>query len=236
VGLFARDVADAAWFAQALTGRALALDAGKAAAGGVVGIPDVYPWGEASPNARRAVALGRRALQAEGIDTRPCTLPPAVAAAFEAQAVIQGYEASRCLRREFDEHQDALSPLLRDYLQGMLAITPHAYEDAQRVATKARAAVAAWFDGFDALLLPSAPDEAPLGHASTGPSTFNRAWTLLGLPCVNVPGAVGDHGAPMGLQLVAPFGADARLLQIAERLEQGLGTQLASPAAPAPLS
>ena len=57
----------------------------------------------------------------------------------------------------------------------------------------------------------SAPDEAPPGLASTGDSSFNRLWTLLGVPCVSVPGAVGDHGAPVGLQLVAPHGADAQV-------------------------
>jgi len=71
-------------------------------------------------------------------------------------------------------------------------------------------------------MTPSAPDEAPLGHASTGPSSFNRLWTLLGLPCINVPGAVGEHGAPMGLQLIAPLGTDARLLAVAQRLQDAL--------------
>ena len=43
----------------------------------------------------------------------------------------------------------------------------------------AQAEAELWLSGFDALLTPSAPDEAPEGYASTGTSTFNRAWTLL---------------------------------------------------------
>jgi Asp-tRNA(Asn)/Glu-tRNA(Gln) amidotransferase A subunit family amidase len=72
------------------------------------------------------------------------------------------------------------------------------------------------------LLTPSAPDEPPEGLASTGPSTFNRLWTLLGWPCVNVPGLSGLHGAPMGVQLTGPAGADAQLLALARRLERAL--------------
>lgn len=222
VGLFARDVADVAWFAQALSGRALAVGADEAAAPVIVGVPDAYPWEGPAASARAAVARGCQALHAAGIETRPCSLPLWAGAAFEAHAVIQGFEAWRCLRWERDEHAAALSPVLRDYLQGTQAITAQAYEAAQSVAAQARAQAQAWLQGFDVLMTPSAPDEAPPGLASTGPSSFNRLWTLLGVPCINVPGALGEHGAPMGLQLIAPLGADARLLAVAQRLQNAL--------------
>ena len=234
VGLFARDVADVAWFAQALCGRALADDAGAPALPIVVGVPETYPWDGLSANARAAVALAGHALQASGIAVRPCRLPAWAGAAFKAHAVIQGYEAWRCLSWEFDEHREMLSPLLRDYLQGTRDITATAYEAAQGVATQARVQAQAWWQGFDVLLTPSAPDQAPVGYATTGPSTFNRLWTLLGVPCISVPGLVGDNGAPMGLQLIAPLGADARLLAVARQLEQVLGTCLAGPAVNGP--
>jgi len=225
VGLFARDVADVAWFAQALSGRALAFETGSVAAPAaplVVGVPEAYPWDDLSASARAAMAQACAALAAAGIETRPCTLPPWAGAAFEAHAVIQGYEAWRCLSWEFDVHRAALSPILRDYLQGAQAITAPAYEAAQVVATQARAQAQDWLQGFDVLMTPSAPDEAPLGHASTGAASFNRLWTLLGVPCINVPGALGMQGAPMGLQLIAPLGADARLLMAAQRLQDAL--------------
>ena len=230
VGLFARNVADVAWFAQALCGRALALDEAAPDRPFVVGVPEAYPWAGLSSNAAAAVETASAALQAAGVHIRRFRLPPWAGAAFEAHAEIQGYEAWRCLRWEFDEHPLRLSTLLRDYLNGTRDIGAAAYEAAQALAKQARADTPAWFAGHDALLMPSAPDEAPLGYASTGPSTFNRLWTLLGLPCVSVPGLRGDHGAPMGLQLIAPHGADARLLAVAQRLEQSLGTRLAGQA------
>lgn len=229
VGLFARDVEDVAWFAQALSGRALAIDPNAAQVPTFVGVPETYPWDGYSANARAAVTMAVGALEAAGIETRSCPLPHWASVAFEAHAVIQGYEAWRCLRAEIEEHADHLSPVLRTYLQDSRDITPGAYEAAQTLTATARADAQAWFRDVDVLLTPSAPDEAPLGLASTGPSTFNRSWTLLGLPCINVPGAVGDHGAPMGLQLVAPMGADRRLLAVAHRLQRALGTPLARP-------
>jgi Asp-tRNA(Asn)/Glu-tRNA(Gln) amidotransferase A subunit family amidase len=222
VGLFARDVVDMAWFAQALSGRALAVEAGHDAGTFVVGVPEAYPWEGLSRNASDAVARGTRALQADGIDVRPLALPDWAGAVFEAHAVIQGYEAWRCLGWEWAEHRTLLSPQLRDYLEGTRLIGAQAYEAAQALAAQARAGVSGWLHGFDALLTPSAPDEAPTGHDSTGPSTFNRLWSLLGLPCINVPGALGDHGAPMGLQLIGRLGDDARLLALAQRLQNAL--------------
>lgn len=228
VGLFARDVADVAWFAQALSGRALAISGEAREAPLVVGVPEAFPWEGYSANARAAVALACSVLQAAGIQTRSCRLPPWADSAFEAHAVVQGYEAWRCLSWEYEHHPDQLSALLRDYLHGTREITAAAYEAAQALTTRARADAQAWLQGFDVVMTPSAPDEAPVGHASTGASTFNRLWTLLGVPCINVPGAVGDNGAPMGLQLIAPLGEDARLLAAAQRLQDALGTRLAN--------
>jgi hypothetical protein len=40
-------------------------------------------------------------------------------------------------------------------------------------------------------------------------------WTLLGTPCVNVPGLVDPSGLPLGVQIVARFGRDRFALSAA---------------------
>lgn len=229
VGLFAREVADAAWFAQALTGRALALPSehtpARPAARPVVALPLDYPWGAPSTAAAAAVELGCAALAAAGFELQRVPLPAWAAEADAAHAVIQGFEAWRCLATEFEQHREQLSPLLREYLRGCAGITPAQYAAAQTCALQARAAAQHWLQGFAALMTPSAPDEAPAGYGSTGPASFNRLWTLLGVPSITVPGLRGPAGAPLGLQLVAPWGADASLLALASRLEEALRQQ-----------
>jgi Asp-tRNA(Asn)/Glu-tRNA(Gln) amidotransferase A subunit family amidase len=79
---------------------------------------------------------------------------------------------------------------------------------------------------LDFLLTPSAPGEAPLTLASTGSSIFNRAWTLLGAPCVTVPFGAGPAGLPLGVQLVGAFDADMPLLAHAHRVERTLRAAL----------
>lgn len=227
VGVFAASVREAAWFCGAVSGYALSLENDLAVAPRpwVVGVPDAYPWGPVSASAQRAIDAGRRALSAAGAEVRDVTLPAWMKDVFEAQDVIQGYEAWRSLAREadrLDQNPHALSAVLRDYLFASRHIGAPAYEAAQDTAHAARAACANWVESFDVLMTPSAPDEAPPGYVSTGASTFNRAWTLLGLPCVNVAGAVGVTGHPMGLQIIGAPRADRHCLRAADFLESAL--------------
>lgn len=222
VGLFTRDVADAARCGQILTGRALT--APPTAPPQVVAVPEGYPWGAPSASAERALEQGAQALRAAGVAVRRVMFPPWAAEGFEAHAVIQGFEAWRCLARELDDHANALSPLLRGYLQGCEAIDEARYEAAQRAVAEMRLQADGWLRGVDALLTLSAPDEPPLGLGSTGTSSFNRLWTLLGVPCLNVPGLRGMQGAPMGLQLIAPYGEDARVMAVGHVLERAISS------------
>ena len=70
----------------------------------------------------------------------------------------------------------------------------------------------------DAVLVPSAVGEAPEGFRTQGDALFNRIWTALGVPCVNLPGLVGRTGLPVGVQLLAPRYEDARLLSVSGTL------------------
>ena len=73
-----------------------------------------------------------------------------------------------------------------------------------------------FFEDFDAILSPSASGEAPLlneGH--TGNPFFCTVWTLAGLPCLNLPILQGEHGLPIGVQMIGRRKDDARLLRTA---------------------
>ena len=74
----------------------------------------------------------------------------------------------------------------------------------------------------DVILTPSAPGAAPHGLGATGKPTFNRLWTLLGPPCVNVPGLADDSGLPLGVQIVGRFARDKVALAAARFVEPAL--------------
>jgi Asp-tRNA(Asn)/Glu-tRNA(Gln) amidotransferase A subunit family amidase len=74
---------------------------------------------------------------------------------------------------------------------------------------------------YDVILTPSAPGAAPHGLGSTGNPMFNRLWTLMGTPCVNVPGFY-EGNLPLGIQIVGRFGRDRAALEAALFLERAI--------------
>ena len=100
------------------------------------------------------------------------------------------------------------------------------YRQLVQRANAARLRFAGLFDGFDALLTPSAPGEPPASRRVAGPEfqmgdpVMSRGWTLLHLPCITLPHFTGPQGMPVGVQLIGAFGADERLLSLAKWGEQ----------------
>ena len=70
----------------------------------------------------------------------------------------------------------------------------------------------------DAIITPATTGEAPLGLESTGSPVFCTPWTLCGMPAITLPILQGSHDMPVGVQLVAARGDDARLLRTARWL------------------
>ena len=75
------------------------------------------------------------------------------------------------------------------------------------------------FEDYDFIITPSAPGPAPEGLSSTGNSVFNRMWTALHLPCINIPVKKSENNLPIGVQVVGKFKSDVNLLQSAKLLQ-----------------
>lgn len=220
LGLFAARVADLAFAAGAITGRDFDLrDAGQPPRLAFV----VTARAEhATPDAHAALDEAALAAERRGARVLGRALPPEVEAADAAHNVIQSYEVAHALADEYDRHRERLSPVLRDYLDAAHGVSPEHYDEARRTARRARHAAADAFADFDAVLTFSATGEAPEGLGSTGSPIFNRLWTLLGAPCVNVAGLRGSKGLPVGVQVVGRFGRDKAALNIARFVERAI--------------
>ncbi len=68
------------------------------------------------------------------------------------------------------------------------------------------------FEEFDAILTPSTSGPAPSGMA-TGSPEFNTIWTYCGNPAINLPILQSPEELPVGVQIVAENGDDARLFR-----------------------
>jgi Asp-tRNA(Asn)/Glu-tRNA(Gln) amidotransferase A subunit family amidase len=218
-GLFGAGVADVAFAAAALTGRDLRLDHRPPPAP-VILRPKLAE--DASQAMWGAVDRATLAAEKSGARIKELELPPIFADAARAHRVIQGYEAFRALAFEYDNHRDRLGPILRRQLDDAAMVDANAYDDARRTARRARQALLELVADGEVMLTPSAPGAAPAGLASTGEPTFNRLWTLLGTPCINVPGLADTDGLPLGVQIIARFGRDRFALSAAAFLEAAM--------------
>jgi Asp-tRNA(Asn)/Glu-tRNA(Gln) amidotransferase A subunit family amidase len=223
VGLFAAGVEDLARGLSAMTNRPELL---PGAAIGTPRIGVVMQDFAGAPEATGAEALRIAAAAAEraGASVRDLALPEIVGEAWRAQPTVQAFEAHQALAWEYRVHRDAMPPRLGATLDETAGLKPAAYDDARGIANRARNALADVFKDVDVLLTFSAPGEAPKGLGFTGDPRFNRLWTLMGVPCVNIPATIADGGLPVGVQVIARFGDDAGALAAARFVEQALAT------------
>jgi Asp-tRNA(Asn)/Glu-tRNA(Gln) amidotransferase A subunit family amidase len=219
-GVFGSGVADVAFVTAAVTGRDLRVDRSTPAPPRIALVRS-HLWPQASPAMQQAVESAARSAAAAGAKVVELTLPPILEEAYAAQFVIQDYETFRSRTFEYDRHRDQLGKQLREALDAAAAITADTYDAARRTSSRARQVFADTMADYDVILTPSAPGAAPRGLGSTGNPMFNRLWTLMGTPCVNVPGFY-DGDLPLGIQIVGRFGRDRAALEAALFVERAI--------------
>jgi Asp-tRNA(Asn)/Glu-tRNA(Gln) amidotransferase A subunit family amidase len=221
VGVMARDVADAGFFAAVLSNRP-DLQLGDTTARPRIAFYRTPEWREAGPDTIAALEHAAARLARAGAPIVEVVGPPEHDGLVEAQKIIMDYESARSLSFERITRPQDLSASLRERIAIGLAHSGQAYDAARRTVMQAAAALPKLFGDFDALLVPAAPGAAPKGLDRTGDPIFNRPWTMLHLPCITVPGWRSAGGLPVGVQLVGRLGDDARTLRTAAFLERAL--------------
>jgi Asp-tRNA(Asn)/Glu-tRNA(Gln) amidotransferase A subunit family amidase len=221
VGVFAAGVQDLAHGLSAMTNRPELLGA-EAIRTPRIGLVMQDFAGAPEPASGEALRIAATAAERTGATIRTISMPEIVAEAWRIHPIVQEFEAHQALAWEYRTHHDEIPPLMRTKLDENAGIKPAAYDEARAIANRARRALAKSFDDVDVLLTFSAPGAAPKGLASTGDARFNRLWTLMGVPCVNVPAYVADGGLPVGVQIIAGFGDDAGALEAARFVEEAL--------------
>lgn len=85
------------------------------------------------------------------------------------------------------------------------------------------------FARADLIITPSAAGAAPRSLDNTGDPMFNRIWTFLQTPCMNIPLTKDSHGLPIGIQLVCNKQEDTRLLAYCAYLQSLTGYEIEQP-------
>jgi aspartyl-tRNA(Asn)/glutamyl-tRNA(Gln) amidotransferase subunit A len=141
-------------------------------------------------------------------------------------AVLTAAAVARIVSRFPDRWRAETCDNVRVAAERGLGLSAAAYVDALDALAAWRAdTTTAWGD-YDALIVPTAAapawraeDEAPPGLTPATQGMFGAWVNAAGLPGISVPGQPHPDGRPIGVQIVAPFGHDAVVLEIARRLE-----------------
>jgi len=221
VGTFARCVADAAWLADILQGRAPAKPLVPASGSLRIGLWHPAEIDQASPSVLSAFDMAAKRISKAGHIIVPVVLPPSFHHAEAAARVILQAETARSTASELLHSPDLVSAGLQAVCEAGATLSVEALWNAQDTIATARQefAIALGDAGLDAIMTPAAADEAPADRSWTGDAAFNRIWSAIGAPAITLPQCLGARALPIGLQLVAPFGQDDRLLAIAGHLE-----------------
>ncbi len=131
------------------------------------------------------------------------------------------------------EHPNSFKSSLADNIRAGAGLSgadvARGYE--QRTALSERMRI--FFESYDVLVLPTSqvppfPADEEYPHAINGrPMATYLDWmrsayviTVTGCPAISLPAGETADGLPIGVQVVAPFGADRRLLEVAAAFER----------------
>ena len=221
VGLFAAGVRDVAHGLAAMTGRDELLPQASVPTPRIGVVTQDFAGAPEAAGAE-ALQIAAKAAERAGASVRTIAMPEIVAEAWREHPNVQEFEAHQALAWEYRENYATLAPNLRGRLDESKGMKPAVYDEAMRITAAARRALTKIFEEVDVLLTLSAPGAAPKGLVSTGDPRYNRLWTLMGVPCVNIPTHIADGGLPVGVQVIARYGNDAGALAAARFVEDAL--------------
>jgi Asp-tRNA(Asn)/Glu-tRNA(Gln) amidotransferase A subunit family amidase len=228
-GPICRDAEDARLLGAVLAARPL--EAGMAR-GLRVGVARAQFWNDLDPEVEQACAEALERLEDGGMRMHDVSIEGAehTVIATVLPLSMEGIPSTK--PTAIAEVEPHLSPLIRALTKYQLLTPGAALLKAGRVRALLRRSLAALFGEFDLLAWPSLPAPAPpiedpTVHLPSGafPADFANVRlggvaNLAGVPALSLPCGFTSSRLPIGLQLLAPWGEEARLLDAAQLLEQ----------------
>jgi Asp-tRNA(Asn)/Glu-tRNA(Gln) amidotransferase A subunit family amidase len=218
LGWFARDIEDICTAFSALT-RSVVIEAMPDLRGVRVGLRNLPGNVALDPDVERALTYAAERMERFGARVFPLPLDVRYDELVAHHQVVLAYEASQTLSSEYEHHAEQMGFKLVELIEQGMVICYADYRKSLIAADQLKHALSKVFDKqVDVILAASAPGVAPKGLHATGDPIFCRGWTLLGVPCLNLPLSKSREGLPIGVQLVCDRWQDERLLSLARTL------------------
>ena len=217
VGLFARNMPDLETFFRALTPgidlvptRSLRRCIAVCRASG---------WGAPDPGAEAVLASALESLATGGYEISTLELPSHFDSLPASCMTLLNAELARSLAHEYAHHRSLLSDETRQAIESGRAITAADLKKVYELQRASSVELNELFENFEALLTFSARGKLHWATKMANP-VFNRVWTMLHVPCINIPAGRGPNRLPIGLQLIGRRGRDLELLNLARQASE----------------
>jgi amidase len=237
VGVFARSVADAAWFGACLMGpdardeatltkgaeKILRVPLQPLSGPPRLAVVQTPKWPLASEAQKVNFEAAVTRLRDAGAQIREVHLPKLFDDAWDNVMVIMARDAVKSFLSIESRHRIRLSPHLIELLDRGHRVTPEQYDRARARREDYRQWLDKLFERNDAIVTVPATGEAPEGLSNTGDASFASLWTQTAMPAVSIPSGIGPRGLPLGIQVVGRYREDQSALEVAAWTEATLG-------------
>lgn len=185
-----------------------------------IGIPESFFFHDLDDQVERCVRSVAESLASLGALLVPLRLP-ADERLCDAAATIIRSEALALHRRRYDEDPELFGEEIRRRFELGKRLIGEAVAEAHRLRIEWRHAVKAAFrEHVDVILTPTTKTVAPRIDESESIATswnltfLTYPWSMAHVPALSIPCGLGDHGLPVGAQLIADHRREALLLRV----------------------
>jgi len=186
-----------------------------------IGLCKTFHWEFAEPESRSVLTQAAAKFAEQGAIVEEFELPDDHADLQAVHRRVLYTGVAKSLDADYRAAKGQMSDILIELIEEGQATSAADFDAAYAIADRCRESINEKFGDFDAIICPSAPGEAPKGMA-TGNPVFQVTWTLLGVPCLNLPVGSGPNGLPVGIQLIGRRYDDKTILALGQHLMREL--------------
>jgi Asp-tRNA(Asn)/Glu-tRNA(Gln) amidotransferase A subunit family amidase len=233
IGFFTQDVASAALAAAVLGQEWRDEEAGRRGGGEakqlingrpILGVPLGPYLQKASVEGLAHFQTSQKKLERAGFEVRLVEAMPDFEQIAGQHQALAAAEAAMVHREWYEQFSGLYHPKTAGLIERGQQVLPEQVElyQAGRERLRQELTILMKAQGISAWISPAAVGAAPIGLDSTGDPIMNLPWTYAGLPAISLPSGLAENGLPLGLQVVAGWYEDEKLLRWAEQIAQAL--------------